>query len=158
MKPIPKMAGLLAVVLAAGWYLRGGREEVRVDLTVPASGLVPAQDAARKAFAEQARGRTLLVSGRVERILADDRDGSPHQRFIIVTNSGQTLLVAHNLDLAPRLLAHTPDTAVVAGEMQAEVLRGGQRRELATRYLAVWLRDGGDWQLVACQGTALPTS
>ena len=21
-----------------------------------------------------------------------------------------------------------------------------------------WLRDGGDWQLVACQGTALPTS
>lgn len=62
------------------------------------------------------------------------------------------------LDLAPRLLAHTPDTAVVTGEMQAEVLRGGQRRELATRYLAVWLRDGGDWQLVACQGTALPTS
>ncbi len=61
------------------------------------------------------------------------------------------------LDLAPRLLAHTPDTAVVTGEMRAEVLRGGQRRELATRYLAVWLRDGGDWQLVACQGTALPT-
>lgn len=60
------------------------------------------------------------------------------------------------LGLAPHLLAHTPDTAVVAGEMQAEVLRGGQRREIAARYLAVWLRDGGAWQLVACQGTALP--
>lgn len=45
----------------------------------------------------------MLVRGRVQRTLSDDRDGSPHQRFIIVTNSGQSLLVAHNLDLAPRL-------------------------------------------------------
>lgn len=62
------------------------------------------------------------------------------------------------LDLASQLLAQTPDTAVVTGEMRAEVLRGGQRREIATRYLAVWLRECGDWQLVACQGTALPAS
>jgi hypothetical protein len=45
----------------------------------------------------------LRVDGRVALTLADDRDGSRHQRFIIETNGGQTLLVAHNIDLAPRL-------------------------------------------------------
>jgi hypothetical protein len=39
----------------------------------------------------------------VERVLSDDREGSRHQRFILRLNSGQTLLVAHNIDLAPRV-------------------------------------------------------
>ena len=42
-------------------------------------------------------------SGEVIRILADDNDGSRHQRFIIRLGSGQTLLVAHNIDLADRI-------------------------------------------------------
>lgn len=36
-------------------------------------------------------------------LLADDNQGSRHQRFIIQLNSGQTLLIAHNIDLAPRI-------------------------------------------------------
>lgn len=60
-------------------------------------------DAVQQAFVEHADGRQLQVRGAVERTLADDRDGSPHQRFIIRTNSGISLLIAHNLDLAPRL-------------------------------------------------------
>jgi cold shock CspA family protein len=42
-------------------------------------------------------------SGRVVRLLSDDNDGSRHQRFIVRLSSGQTLLVAHNIDLAPRI-------------------------------------------------------
>ena len=42
-------------------------------------------------------------SGVVIRLLPDDRDGSQHQRFIISLESGQTLLVTHNIDLAPRI-------------------------------------------------------
>lgn len=41
--------------------------------------------------------------GVVERLLSDDNDGSRHQRFILKLASGQTLLVAHNIDLAPRI-------------------------------------------------------
>lgn len=41
--------------------------------------------------------------GRVESLLSDDNDGGQHQRFIVRLNSGQTLLVAHNIDLAPRI-------------------------------------------------------
>ena len=36
-------------------------------------------------------------------ILSDDNDGSRHQRFILRLDSGQTLLIAHNIDLAPRV-------------------------------------------------------
>lgn len=46
----------------------------------------------------QVRGR-----GEVARVLADDNQGSRHQRFILRLASGQTVLVAHNIDLAPRL-------------------------------------------------------
>lgn len=41
--------------------------------------------------------------GVVTRTLADDNDGSRHQRFLIQTASGLSLLVAHNIDLAPRV-------------------------------------------------------
>ena len=42
-------------------------------------------------------------SGKVSRILRDDNEGSRHQRFILRLSSGQTLLIAHNIDLAPRI-------------------------------------------------------
>ena len=37
------------------------------------------------------------------RVLADDLDGSRHQRFIVQLASGQTLLVTHNIDIAARI-------------------------------------------------------
>lgn len=48
-------------------------------------------------------GRMTSGRGTVVRILADDNDGSRHQRFILELASGRTLLVAHNIDLAPRI-------------------------------------------------------
>ncbi len=59
--------------------------------------------AVRAAFDARASNRMLQVDGEVDRILPDDREGSPHQRFILRTADGLTLLLAHNLDLAPRL-------------------------------------------------------
>jgi hypothetical protein len=42
-------------------------------------------------------------SGTVIRILKDDNKGSRHQKFILKLSSGQTILIAHNIDLAPRI-------------------------------------------------------
>ncbi|WP_241856146.1 DUF3465 domain-containing protein [Sulfurimonas lithotrophica] len=42
-------------------------------------------------------------SGTVIRLLSDDNKGSRHQRFIIKEPSGRTLLIAHNIDLAPKI-------------------------------------------------------
>ena len=42
-------------------------------------------------------------SGHITKVLSDDNDGSRHQRFIVRLASGQTLLVAHNIDVANRV-------------------------------------------------------
>ncbi len=53
---------------------------------------------------QQQRSDVLVeVSGEVIRIFADDNRGSRHQRFLIELADGHTLLVAHNIDLAPRV-------------------------------------------------------
>ncbi len=44
-------------------------------------------------------------SGIVIRTLADDKKGSQHQRFLVKLSSGNTILIAHNIDLAPRINA-----------------------------------------------------
>lgn len=43
------------------------------------------------------------VSGAVEALLPDDAEGSRHQRFIIRIGRDQTVLVVHNIDMAPRI-------------------------------------------------------
>jgi hypothetical protein len=57
----------------------------------------------RPIVAAPVHGAQMITSGVVIRILADDREGSRHQRFIIRLDNGKTLLIAHNIDLAPRL-------------------------------------------------------
>jgi hypothetical protein len=59
------------------------------------------------------------VTGKVIRVLSDDNDGSRHQRFIIETGIGHTLLIAHNIDLAPRIENLQPgDEVTVFGEYE----------------------------------------
>lgn len=42
-------------------------------------------------------------SGTVIKLLRDDSKGSRHQKFLLRLSSGHTLLIAHNIDLAPRI-------------------------------------------------------
>jgi Protein of unknown function (DUF3465) len=48
-------------------------------------------------------GAWIEGSGILRRVVADDNDGSRHQRFILDMRNGQTLLIAHNIDLAERV-------------------------------------------------------
>jgi hypothetical protein len=56
-----------------------------------------------EAFEDRAEHLQVLGAGTVIRVLEDDDDGSRHQRFIVRLSSGQTLLIAHNVDLARRV-------------------------------------------------------
>ncbi len=80
-------------------------------------GSTPSGDAdAAAAFRDHLSGIVVTGGGVVSRILADDSEGSRHQRFILLLESGQTLLVSHNIDLAPRLEQLAPgDTVAFRG-------------------------------------------
>jgi hypothetical protein len=62
-----------------------------------------AEMAIEQAFANHLSDLQVGGAGTVSAILADDTQGSRHQKFLLRLPSGQTLLIAHNIDLAPRI-------------------------------------------------------
>jgi hypothetical protein len=56
-----------------------------------------------RAFASGTSDVQVEGEGTVISVQSDDVDGSRHQRFIVQLASGQTLLITHNIDVAPRI-------------------------------------------------------
>ena len=54
-------------------------------------------------YADHRSGVVVEAAGVVERVLSDDLQGSRHQRFVVRLASGHTVLISHNIDLAPRV-------------------------------------------------------
>ena len=63
----------------------------------------PLPDSVQAAFAQHLSDVQLEVNGTIVKLLPDDDTGTRHQKFIVRSYSGPTLLVAHNIDLAPRI-------------------------------------------------------
>ena len=61
------------------------------------------QDVIANAYENKRNNVQVKGAGKVIKLLADDNQGSRHQKFILQLSSGQTLLIAHNIDLAPRI-------------------------------------------------------
>ena len=85
--------------------------------------------------------------GTVVKILSDDLDGSRHQRFILKLGSGQTLLISHNIDLAPRVDGlRTGDSVEFFGEYEWNS-KGGvvhwTHHDPNGRHVAGWLKHQG---------------
>jgi hypothetical protein len=55
-------------------------------------------------------------AGVIVKLLADDNKGARHQKFLVKINPQQTLLFAHNIDLAPRVPVQAGDTISFSGE------------------------------------------
>ena len=92
-------------------------------------------------------GQQASGAGTVIRILSDDNDGSRHQRFILRLPGGRTLLIAHNIDLAPRINGiREGDTVEFHGEYAANS-KGGvihwTHHDPQGRHPAGWLRHQG---------------
>jgi len=113
------VAAVLLVLLAVLGYLIAGRGAPTPTAAPPSSSSARPDTDARLAqlFATQTSDVQVEGQGVVTRLLADDTSGDAHQRFILQLRSGQTLLVAHNIDIAPRLdgLA-VGDTVAFSGE------------------------------------------
>jgi Protein of unknown function (DUF3465) len=104
-------------------------------------------DALENAFANRLSHQQVAGQGTVVKILSDDIDGSRHQRFIVRLNSGRTLLMSHNIDLAPRIESlREGDTVAFYGEYEWNP-KGGvihwTHRDPQGRHPAGWIRHEG---------------
>jgi hypothetical protein len=117
-------AATLAVALLVA-YLNGGVEGVLGQLTDgqapavrrdspavvperPGSTATRSRDAGpelERLFRARISGEVVEGSGRLRAVLPDDNHGSRHQRFLLEFSGGHTVLVSHNIDLAPRVEA-----------------------------------------------------
>ncbi len=120
-----KKLGLVALLIIGGAYLltqypfnsatqqapdvKGGSE--------PGS-IFAQQSDIRSLYDSQRSGVMVTTQGHVTRILKDDNEGSRHQRFLIEIPSGLTLLVAHNIDLAPRVPLEEFDEVLIYGQYE----------------------------------------
>jgi len=99
------------------------------------------------AFAEHRGNFVAEGRGTVSRILSDDNDGSRHQRFIVELDTGQTLLISHNVDLAPRIeTLAVGDSVSFKGEYEWND-KGGvmhwTHHDPRGQHEAGWVRHGG---------------
>ena len=133
---------VLVAVLAAGAYFGFMHESTQATTSAQTGTGATQESLGPQASSQQVRG-----SGVVDKILADDNQGSRHQRFILRLASGQTLLIAHNIDLAPRLAnLRTGDKVEYNGEFEWND-RGGvvhwTHRDPANHHEAGWLKHDG---------------
>jgi len=104
-------------------------------------------EAIASAFRDQRSGVPVTGEGVVARILPDDNDGHRHQRFILNLPSGQTLLIAHNIDIAPRLASLKPGDSVAFKGVYEWNAKGGTvhwtHRDPNGHRPGGWLQHGG---------------
>jgi hypothetical protein len=140
---------LLAAVIAVALYLNRQPDGVPPQVEAPAVERTEARssDALASAYAEQRSGVQVTGEGSVTRILGDDSLGDRHQRFILALDSGQSLLIAHNIDLAPRIdLLREGDRVSFNGEYEWND-KGGvvhwTHHDPQGQHEAGWLRHRG---------------
>ena len=131
---------MIAAVLLAAWLLLPQHQKGPPPHEAPVVATQPSPERATT-------GEEISGEGTVVRVLPDDTNGGRHQRFVLRLASGRTLLVAHNIDVAPRVspLA-VGDTVAFHGEYASNP-QGGvvhwTHRDPAGRHEAGWLRKDG---------------
>lgn len=112
---------LLGINLLGEGTSESGRHPAPIaDLVVPAAA--PAErvgeDAILALIEGEISGEMVTLEAEIVKVLPDDNDGSRHQRLLLALESGGTVLISHNIDLAPRVPAEEGDVIVVRGQYE----------------------------------------
>ncbi len=128
---------LALIVLLIGSYF--GYQQVESE-----TGSGYAQNASLESWrsGDQVRG-----AGAVVRVLSDDNHGSRHQRFIVRLDAERTILIAHNIDIAPRVAGLSEgDSVSFYGQFEVND-RGGvihwTHKDPQGRHVDGWLEHAG---------------
>ena len=150
-----KIIPLLLALIAAYFSYQNHQPEADSVSRIPGStspSLASREQASQDAliadaFRKQQSNTSVTLNGTVIALLSDDNDGSRHQRFIIKLASGQTLLVAHNIDLAGRVEnLKSGDSVSLRGEYEWNN-KGGvlhwTHHDPSQRHETGWIRHEG---------------
>lgn len=132
---------VVAVILVYGYIQDQG------ILSPGASATGVSNSAIEQAYENQQSDVQVKGAGTVIKLLRDDLEGSRHQKFILKLNSGHTLLVSHNIDLAPRIdRLKSGDQVEFFGEYEWNN-KGGvvhwTHHDPAGRHVSGWIRHQG---------------
>ena len=142
----------LLILIAFGWYAYQHSASYQTgsdnDAAIEASDSGNEADDIARAINQQQSNVQVHGSGVVERILADDLQGLKHQRFIVRLASGQSILIAHNIDLVSRVVSlHEGDRVAFYGEYEWNE-KGGvvhwTHRDPQGHHQSGWIKHGGN--------------
>jgi len=94
-----QLTRIILIVLVLGYYVWTEYQPGSVNGSVGEQN----NNALLQAIANQHSDVQVTGAGEVIKLLTDDNDGSRHQRFLVKIPSGDVILIAHNIDLAPRV-------------------------------------------------------
>ncbi len=148
-----RTSALLAIVIAAvyGYVEKNPQILERIGIgqatELAGQGRGATASALQQAIENRQSDVQVRGSGTVIRLLPDDNEGSRHQKFILRLASGDTLLIAHNIDLAPRIdKLKRGDRVEFHGEYEWNP-RGGvvhwTHHDPAGRHVGGWLKHQG---------------
>ena len=137
----------LFIVLLIGFGIYGDLQSNPNIISSFTGESIQSNQTITEAFQSQLSDIQVSGSGKVSRVLSDDNKGSRHQRFILRLSSGQTLLVAHNIDLAPRINSlQNGDLVQFFGEYEWNS-KGGvihwTHHDPGGRHVGGWLKHNG---------------
>jgi ABC-type glycerol-3-phosphate transport system substrate-binding protein len=121
MRFLPFILGLVCATAAVGCSSASAPRSTTPQSTEPQSAraLSGNDEVLARAFKQGTRNLQVEGQGIVRRVLSDDYDGSRHQRFVVALASGQTLIIAHNIDLASRVVGlREGDVVSFSGEYE----------------------------------------
>jgi len=151
MRKLIAFVGLLGVIYALalqhGVFDRAAVPSPSEDEASPRSAQGCDEDALVSAYRTHESHVQACGHGVIAKVLKDDTQGARHQRFIVRLPSAQTLLIAYNLDLAPRIEGLRAGAPIeFSGEYEWN-LQGGvvhwTHRDPAGHHAPGWIRYGG---------------
>jgi len=113
---VPNILVFLSSILVLPGFSQANQNAPNVY--IQKAQLVPLLDdsAVLTAQAQHAIQVEVNVTAKVKKILREDTQGLPHQRFLIELSNGSTVLIAHDLKMAPAVPISPGDIVSIRGE------------------------------------------